>query len=122
VARATLSDGTFYDYKPLNSFKWHQDRLRKAQQSMSRKRKFSSNWKKAKFLCVTGGFEENADMVGAINVLRAGHARFACAANGAVMPPAEGTHRSDLRYGSVPRLSAVEISGLQAWEDVKISN
>ena len=47
VARfATLSDGTFY--APLNSFKRHQDRLRKAQQAMSRKVKFSSNWKKGK--------------------------------------------------------------------------
>ncbi|MDY7018412.1 MAG: transposase, partial [Nitrospirota bacterium] len=43
---ATLSDGTFY--APLNSFKRHQDRLRKAQQAMSRKQKFSSNWKKEK--------------------------------------------------------------------------
>ena len=212
VARfATLSDGTFV--APLNSFKRHEDRLRKAQQSMSRKQKFSSNWKKAKarvqrihsrignarrdflhkatttisqnhamvciedlqvrnmsgsaagttekpgrnvraksglnksildqgwfefrrqldyklawnggwlvavppqytsrtcpccghvsadnrqtqaqFLCVECGFEENADVVGAINVLRAGHARFACEVSGAVMPPAAGTHRSD---------------------------
>jgi putative transposase len=47
IARfATLSDGTFY--APLGSFKRHQDRLRKAQQSMSRKVKFSNNWKKAK--------------------------------------------------------------------------
>ncbi|MDR4127330.1 RNA-guided endonuclease InsQ/TnpB family protein, partial [Yanghanlia caeni] len=43
---ATLSDGTFY--APLNSFKRHEDRLRKAQQAMSRKTKFSTNWKKAK--------------------------------------------------------------------------
>ena len=212
VARfATLSDGTFY--APLNSFRRHQDRLRKAQQSMSRKVKFSSNWKKeksriqkihsrignarrdslhkatttisqnhamvciedlqvrnmsrsaagsvekpgksvraksglnksildqgwfefrrqldyklawnggwlvavppqytsrtcpccghvsadnrqtqAQFLCVECGFEENADRVGAINVLRAGHARFACEVSGAAMPPAAGTHRSD---------------------------
>ena len=212
VARfATLSDGTFV--APLNSFKRHQDRLRKAQQSMSRKQKFSSNWKKAKakvqrthsrignarrdflhkatttisqnhamvciedlqvrnmsrsaagttekpgrnvraksglnksildqgwfefrrqldyklawnggwlvavppqhtsrtcpccghvsadnrqtqaqFLCVECGFEENADVVGAINVLRAGHARFACQVSGAAMPPAAGTRRSD---------------------------
>ena len=212
VARfATLSDGTFV--VPLNSFKRHQDRLRKAQQSMSRKQKFSSNWKRAKakvqrihsrignarrdflhkatttisqnhamvciedlqvrnmsrsaagttekpgrnvraksglnksildqgwfefrrqldyklawnggwlvavppqytsrtcpccghvsadnrqtqaqFLCVECGFEENADVVGAINVLRAGHARFACEVSGAAMPPAAGTHRSD---------------------------
>ncbi len=212
IARfATLSDGTFY--APLNSFKRHEDRLRKAQQAMSRKTKFSNNWEKAKarvqrihfrignarrdylhkatttisknhamvciedlqvrnmsksaagtteqpgkhvraksglnkaildqgwfefrrqldyklawagghlivvppqntsrtcpacghvsadnrqtqarFLCVECGFEENADLVGAINVLRAGHARCACEVSGAVMPPAAGTHRSD---------------------------
>ena len=49
----------------------------------------------AKFLCVECGFEENADAVGAINVLRAGHARLACEVSGAVMPPAAGTHRSN---------------------------
>jgi putative transposase len=47
IARlATLSDGTFY--APLNSFKRHEARLRKAQQALSRKVKFSNNWKKAK--------------------------------------------------------------------------
>ena len=50
----------------------------------------------ARFECVESGFEENADVVGAINVLRAGHARFACEVSGAVMPPAAGIHRSDL--------------------------
>ncbi|BCU07442.1 RNA-guided endonuclease InsQ/TnpB family protein [Allochromatium tepidum] len=49
----------------------------------------------ARFECVECGFEENADVVGAINVLRAGHARLACEASGAVRPPAAGTHRSD---------------------------
>ncbi len=49
----------------------------------------------ARFACVECGFEENADVVGAINVLRAGHARFACEVSGAVMPPAAGTLRSD---------------------------
>ena len=49
----------------------------------------------AKFECVACGFEENADVVGAINVLRAGYARLACEVNGAVMPSAAGTHRSD---------------------------
>ena len=58
--------------------------------------------------------EENADLVGAINVLRAGHARFACEGSGAARPPAAGTHRSDLRGGSMPRLSAVGISALPA--------
>ncbi|MGT0251509.1 RNA-guided endonuclease InsQ/TnpB family protein [Burkholderia pyrrocinia] len=47
VARfATMSDGTFL--APLNSFKRHEARLRRAQRAMSRKVKFSSNWKKAK--------------------------------------------------------------------------
>lgn len=47
VARfATLSDGTFY--APLNSFKRHETALRKAQHAMSRKVKFSNNWRKAK--------------------------------------------------------------------------
>ena len=50
----------------------------------------------ARFLCAKCGFEENADVVGAINVLRAGHARFACEVSGAVMPPATGTSRSEL--------------------------
>jgi len=49
----------------------------------------------ARFACVACGFEENADVVGAINVLRAGHAQFACEVSGAVRPPAAGTHRSD---------------------------
>ena len=49
----------------------------------------------AKFECVKCGFKENADVIGAINVLRAGHARLACEVSGAVMPPAAGTHRSD---------------------------
>src|SRR5574343_395971 len=49
----------------------------------------------AKFECVECGFEENADVVGAINVLRAGHAQLACEVSDAVMPPAAGTHRSD---------------------------
>ena len=49
----------------------------------------------ARFACVECGFEENADLVGAINVLRAGHARFACEVSDAVRSPAAGTHRSD---------------------------
>jgi putative transposase len=57
----------------------------------------------ARFECVECGFEDNADVVGAINVLRAGHARLACEVNGAVMPSAAGTHRSD--SGAVPCLA-----------------
>jgi len=49
----------------------------------------------ARFKCVECGFEDNADVVGAINVLRAGHARFACEVSDAVRSPAAGTHRSD---------------------------
>jgi putative transposase len=43
---ATLSDGRFI--APLNTFKRHEHALRTAQRAMSRKQKFSSNWKKAK--------------------------------------------------------------------------
>ena len=43
---ATLSDGTVFE--PVNSFKKHQQRLARYQRAMSRKQKFSSNWKKAK--------------------------------------------------------------------------
>lgn len=206
VRFATLSNGKYYE--PLNSFKHHQTALRKANQSLSRKKKFSSNWKKAKakvgrihnriancrkdylhktsahivknhgvvciedlqiqnmsatasgtidnpgrnvaaksglnksildqgwfmfrvmlqykldwaggilvpvpprntsrtcpscgnvskdnrltqseFICVSCGYKNNADNVGAINVLRAGHARLACEVNGAVIPSAAG--------------------------------
>ncbi len=43
---ATLSDATHVE--PLNSFKKHQRRLARYQRRMSRKVKFSQNWKKAK--------------------------------------------------------------------------
>jgi len=47
IARfATLSDATYL--APLNSFKKHQQRLARYQRRMSRKVRFSSNWKKAK--------------------------------------------------------------------------
>jgi putative transposase len=46
VRFATLSTGKFIE--PLNSFKKHEDLLRKAQQALSRKEKYSKNWKKAK--------------------------------------------------------------------------
>ncbi|MGO4308216.1 RNA-guided endonuclease InsQ/TnpB family protein [Cupriavidus sp. RAF12] len=65
----------------------------------------------AQFRCVECGFEENADVVGAINVLRAGHALFACEVSDAVRSPAAGTHRSDsfrldagMRAAGIPRL------------------
>jgi putative transposase len=47
VARfATLSDGTLL--APLNSFRKHEQQLARHQRAMSRKVKFSNNWKKAK--------------------------------------------------------------------------
>ncbi|WP_010089710.1 RNA-guided endonuclease InsQ/TnpB family protein [Burkholderia ubonensis] len=47
IARfATMSDGSYL--APLNSFKRHEARLRRVQQAMSHKTKFSNNWKKAK--------------------------------------------------------------------------
>ena len=47
IARfVTLSDGSHLD--PLNSFKKHQQRLKRYQRRMARKVKFSKNWKKAK--------------------------------------------------------------------------
>ena len=48
VRFATFSDGKVVE--PLNCFRRHEAALRKAQQAMSRKTKFSSNWKKAKAL------------------------------------------------------------------------
>lgn len=51
--------------------------------------------KQNEFRCVACGYENNADFVGALNILRAGHAQLACEVNGAVMPSAAGTHRSD---------------------------
>ena len=70
----------------------------------------------ARFACVECGFADNADLVGAINILSRGMhmlrdegqdtadasagwdttARIACEVSGAVMPPAAGTRRSDL--------------------------
>ena len=47
IARfVTLSDGSHID--PLNSFKKHQQRLKRYQRRLARKVKFSQNWKKAK--------------------------------------------------------------------------
>jgi putative transposase len=46
VRFATFPDGS--GVEPLNCFRRHETVLRKAQQAMSRKTKFSSNWKKAK--------------------------------------------------------------------------
>ena len=46
VRFATLSDGSFIE--PLGSFKKHEGRLRRSSAQMSRKKKFSKNWHKAK--------------------------------------------------------------------------
>jgi putative transposase len=81
----------------------------------------------ARFACVECGYENHADLVGAINVLNRGMkmlegqdtadasagrktaARIACEVNGAARPSATGTHRSDLVYGLMPVPSAVGI-------------
>jgi putative transposase len=55
----------------------------------------------ARFECAECGFTENADLTAAINILRAGHARLACRVNGAIMPSATGTHRSDRPHPEV---------------------
>src|ERR1700677_685782 len=46
VRFATFSTGKFIE--PFHSFKKREDRLRKSQQALSRKEKYSQNWKKAK--------------------------------------------------------------------------
>jgi putative transposase len=46
VRFATLSDGTFHE--PLNSFRRHERALAVAQRSLSRKTKYSNNWRKEK--------------------------------------------------------------------------
>ena len=51
----------------------------------------------AHFECIKCGYKENADIVGAINVLRAGHARLACEMNGAVRLLSAGTQRDFLQ-------------------------
>ncbi|NLY64696.1 MAG: transposase, partial [Alcaligenaceae bacterium] len=50
----------------------------------------------ARFHCVQCHFEDHADRVGAINILRAGHARYACEVSDAARSPATGTHRGEL--------------------------
>ncbi|UIA85012.1 transposase [Erwinia tracheiphila] len=46
VKLATLSDGTIFE--PVNSFKTNQKKLARLQREMSRKVKFSNNWKKVR--------------------------------------------------------------------------
>jgi len=45
----------------------------------------------ADFQCIECGYSNNADIVGAINVLSRGHRQLACEVSGAVMPPTAGT-------------------------------
>jgi hypothetical protein len=64
------------------------------------------------------GFEEHAARVGAVNVSRAGYARFACEVTGAVRPSGSSDHRSDLATRSMPAPGAVGIAVLYAGEEV----
>ena len=57
-----------------------------AQQKMMQGALESSKHHLAQFACVACGFKENADLVGATNVLRAGYARLACEVSGAARP------------------------------------
>ncbi|WP_417150006.1 zinc ribbon domain-containing protein, partial [Parasutterella excrementihominis] len=52
----------------------------------------------ATFACIGCGYRSNADEVGAINILRAGRARLACAMSGAVRPLSAGTRRDLLQH------------------------
>ena len=65
----------------------------------------------AQFWCIECGFKGHADLVGAINIQRAGHARFACEVSGVVMPPAAGTFlqiRNDVKEVQVlPRPTTI---------------
>lgn len=47
------------------------------------------------FVCIECGFEENANRVGALNVLRAEYAWLASEVSGEVMPPAAGTRQGE---------------------------
>ena len=52
----------------------------------------------ASFACIHCGYHANADLVGAINVLRAGRARLACGKSGALRPLSAGTQRDLLQH------------------------
>ena len=71
------------------------------------------------FACVECGFEENADRVGAIHVLRAGHARFACEVSGAAMPPAAGTRRSDSAPAQRQICHTIPMYGACCWRSMR---
>ena len=47
----------------------------------------------ARFKCVECDYTNNADVVGALNVLERGHRLLACEVSGATMPTATGTCR-----------------------------
>ncbi len=54
----------------------------------------------AAFKCVECGYQNHADLVGAMNILERGHRLLACEVSDAVMSPAAGTHRSELNAKS----------------------
>ncbi|MDT8406170.1 MAG: hypothetical protein RQ715_02860 [Methylococcales bacterium] len=73
---------------------------------------------KARFDCVDCGFEANADLVGAINVLRVGHAPLACAKTS---PGCKGVEPRTQEATQAYCLSAVGILVLKNEKNAKIS-
>lgn len=82
----------------------------------------SNRQSQARFFCVKCGFEENADVVGAINILRAGHARLACREDVSRATPAKVKRAASVKQeptgvtcpGTLPAMSTVGIPGLEA--------
>ncbi len=85
--KAILDQGWFEFRRQLEyKLKWNGGRLvtvspRNTSTTCPRCRRIAKENRvsQSEFMCRACGFKENADLVGALNVLRAGHARLACA-------------------------------------------
>ena len=83
--------------------------------------------KQALFLCVDCGYENNADVVGAINILARGHRVLACGESvqlgrSVKQEPAEGSRNASHEPVGIPFLSCAERSRSKGGEDVNVSN
>jgi transposase len=95
--RSILDQGWFEFRRQLEyKLKWNDGRLiavspQRTSITCPRCRHFAkqNRLSQSQFQCGACGFQENADLVGALNVLRAGHARLACA-------------ETSLAYGALP--------------------